>query len=229
MGEADPVGVTQQKKNTHEHQLFCLPPSHTLTHTHTSLLSPPSGVCERGRVCLTYLCWTFNPFSTLSSQWEPHSSSPRLISLWEDNMTDAATNMRLKLPITCFILEIILIILFGTLVQYDHETDAKQWHNQSHEDYENDFYFRYPSECQRFQRGSGVRMHWLLICSLLRWSIGGFLSHASITMLVLVKKKIFDCFCRLLSCFTGEKRSWQQSPWWCSASIFFRTCSECQD
>uniref|UniRef100_A0A674PR71 Rh family B glycoprotein n=1 Tax=Takifugu rubripes TaxID=31033 RepID=A0A674PR71_TAKRU len=40
---------------------------------------------------------------------------------------------------------IILIILFGTLVQYDYETDAKEWHNTSHQDYENDFYFRYPS------------------------------------------------------------------------------------
>lgn len=61
-------------------------------------------------------------------------------------MTDAATNMRLKLPITCIILEVILIILFGTLVEYDHETDARKWHNTSHQDYENDFYFRYPSE-----------------------------------------------------------------------------------
>ena len=62
-------------------------------------------------------------------------------------MTDAATNMRLKLPLTCFILEIILIILFGVLVQYDHETDASAWHNQTHPDYTNDFYYRYPSEC----------------------------------------------------------------------------------
>lgn len=61
-------------------------------------------------------------------------------------MTDVATNMRLKLPVTCFILEIILIILFGTLVQYDYETDAKEWHNRSQSDYENDFYYRYPSE-----------------------------------------------------------------------------------
>lgn len=61
-------------------------------------------------------------------------------------MTDTATNMRLKLPATCIILEIILIILFGTLVEYDHETDARLWHNSSHKDYENDFYFRYPSE-----------------------------------------------------------------------------------
>lgn len=61
-------------------------------------------------------------------------------------MTDASTNMRLKLPAVCFVLELILIILFGALVQYDHETDAKAWHNQSHADYENDFYYRYPSE-----------------------------------------------------------------------------------
>lgn len=64
----------------------------------------------------------------------------------EDKMTDTSTNMRLKLPVVCFILEIILIILFGTLVQYNYETDAKEWHNKSHEDYENDFYYRYPSE-----------------------------------------------------------------------------------
>lgn len=61
-------------------------------------------------------------------------------------MTDTSTNMRLKLPITCIILEIILIILFGTLVQYNQETDAREWHNTTHQDYENDFYFRYPSE-----------------------------------------------------------------------------------
>ncbi|KAG7221168.1 hypothetical protein INR49_017487 [Caranx melampygus] len=63
-------------------------------------------------------------------------------------MTDAATNMRVKLPLTCFILEIILIILFGVLVQYDYETDAREWHNSTHSghgDYENDFYYRYPS------------------------------------------------------------------------------------
>uniref|UniRef100_A0A3Q0RHZ7 Rh family B glycoprotein n=1 Tax=Amphilophus citrinellus TaxID=61819 RepID=A0A3Q0RHZ7_AMPCI len=72
-------------------------------------------------------------------------------------MANTATNMRLKLPITCFILEIILIILFGVLVQYDNETDAKKWHGMTHgnhsdhqkdvehKDYENDFYYRYPS------------------------------------------------------------------------------------
>uniref|UniRef100_UPI0037E844AC ammonium transporter Rh type B n=1 Tax=Semicossyphus pulcher TaxID=241346 RepID=UPI0037E844AC len=60
-------------------------------------------------------------------------------------MTDASTNMRLKLPVICFILEIILIILFGALVEYNYETDAKAWHNKTHSDYDNDFYYRYPS------------------------------------------------------------------------------------
>lgn len=60
-------------------------------------------------------------------------------------MTDTNTNMRLKLPITCFILEIILIILFGVLVEYDEETDAKKWHHLNHSEYDNDFYYRYPS------------------------------------------------------------------------------------
>ncbi|XP_033837140.1 ammonium transporter Rh type B [Periophthalmus magnuspinnatus] len=63
-------------------------------------------------------------------------------------MTDAATNLRLKLPSTCLILEIILMILFGTLVQYDHETDAKEWHEHLHNgsnNGHNDFYYRYPS------------------------------------------------------------------------------------
>nr|AGA93879.1 RhBG [Porichthys notatus] len=60
-------------------------------------------------------------------------------------MTDTATNMRVKLPLICFILEIILIILFGALVQYDSEVDAKEWHHMNHTDYDNDFYYRYPS------------------------------------------------------------------------------------
>uniref|UniRef100_A0AAV2MET2 Sema domain-containing protein n=1 Tax=Knipowitschia caucasica TaxID=637954 RepID=A0AAV2MET2_KNICA len=63
-------------------------------------------------------------------------------------MTHAATNMRLKLPSTCLVLEIILMILFGTLVQYDYETDAKEWHEHKHNgstDGDNDFYYRYPN------------------------------------------------------------------------------------
>ncbi|XP_037532064.1 ammonium transporter Rh type B [Nematolebias whitei] len=64
-------------------------------------------------------------------------------------MTDTSTNMRLKLPVICFILEIILIILFGVLVEYDHDTDSKLFnkHNNhhNHSDAENEFYYRYPS------------------------------------------------------------------------------------
>jgi len=60
-------------------------------------------------------------------------------------MPGAATNMRVKLPVICLVLQIILIILFGVLVQYDHDTDAKQWHKGNQSDYENDFYYRYPS------------------------------------------------------------------------------------
>ncbi|XP_036394333.1 ammonium transporter Rh type B [Megalops cyprinoides] len=64
-------------------------------------------------------------------------------------MTDYKTNLRLKLPITCIILEVILIILFATLVQYDDDTDAKHWHENmekhNESNYENEFYFRYPS------------------------------------------------------------------------------------
>lgn len=57
------------------------------------------------------------------------------------------TSMKIRLPVACFILEIILIILFGTLVVYDHETDAKLWHEEvaNGTNIENDFYYRYPS------------------------------------------------------------------------------------
>uniref|UniRef100_A0A8C8FEL5 Ammonium transporter AmtB-like domain-containing protein n=1 Tax=Oncorhynchus tshawytscha TaxID=74940 RepID=A0A8C8FEL5_ONCTS len=63
-------------------------------------------------------------------------------------MTNSATNLRLKLPMACIILEVIIIILFGTLVQYDDETDAKLWHKEianGSSNYDNDFYYRYPS------------------------------------------------------------------------------------
>ncbi|XP_047455267.1 ammonium transporter Rh type B [Mugil cephalus] len=64
-------------------------------------------------------------------------------------MTDSSTNMRLKLPITCLILEIILIILFGTLVEYDYDTDAARFNSDrngsQHDPMQNEFYYRYPS------------------------------------------------------------------------------------
>ena len=85
-------------------------------------------------------------------------------------MPGAATNMRVKLPVICLVLQIILIILFGVLVQYNHDTDAKQWHKGNQSDYENDFYYRYPSECRGKVKGylggcGSSRGHVLEMCS----------------------------------------------------------------
>ncbi|XP_076844586.1 ammonium transporter Rh type B [Brachyhypopomus gauderio] len=65
-------------------------------------------------------------------------------------MANTSTNMRLRLPITCIVLEVILIILFGVAVEYDHDAGGQDLHkNHSHDPhdhvYENSFYYRYPS------------------------------------------------------------------------------------
>ncbi|KAL4646768.1 ammonium transporter Rh type B-like [Arapaima gigas] len=64
-------------------------------------------------------------------------------------MAEFNTNLRLKLPLICIILEVILIILFGVFVKYDSETDSRLWHEElthhNKSNYDNDFYFRYPS------------------------------------------------------------------------------------
>ncbi|OCT69229.1 hypothetical protein XELAEV_18040540mg [Xenopus laevis] len=64
-------------------------------------------------------------------------------------MTGYSTNMRIKLPLFCLILQFITIILFAVFVRYDHESDARGWHdelkNHSTANADNDFYFRYPS------------------------------------------------------------------------------------
>ncbi|XP_063295829.1 ammonium transporter Rh type B [Pelobates fuscus] len=60
-----------------------------------------------------------------------------------------STNMRVKLPIFCLLLEAVTILLFAVFVRYNDETDASEWHdrmkkhNESNAD--NDFYFRYAS------------------------------------------------------------------------------------
>lgn len=65
-------------------------------------------------------------------------------------MGDSSTNMRIRLPVLCIVLEVILIILFGVLVEYDEHTDGKKWNakgnHSHHQDYENEFYYRYPSK-----------------------------------------------------------------------------------
>ncbi|XP_069480407.1 ammonium transporter Rh type C [Ambystoma mexicanum] len=59
------------------------------------------------------------------------------------------TNMRIGLPVVCFVWEVAMIILFGIFVRYD-EFSSPLWpeymkqHNITSES-ENDFYYRYPS------------------------------------------------------------------------------------
>ncbi|XP_067832123.1 myocyte-specific enhancer factor 2A-like [Heptranchias perlo] len=64
-------------------------------------------------------------------------------------MSNASTNMRLKLPLLCLFLQLKMIILFAIFVRYDSHTDPREWFRlKAHEnltDVENDFYFRYPS------------------------------------------------------------------------------------
>lgn len=58
-----------------------------------------------------------------------------------------SAKMRLRLPLICIILEVILIILFGVLVEYNDDTDAKKWNkNNSTDPAMNEFYYRYPSK-----------------------------------------------------------------------------------
>ncbi|MBN3282733.1 RHCG protein, partial [Polyodon spathula] len=59
------------------------------------------------------------------------------------------SNVRLSLPMVCFIWEIAMIILFGVFIRYNEESDA-HWTERRKEknissDIENDFYYRYPS------------------------------------------------------------------------------------
>ncbi|XP_074836849.1 ammonium transporter Rh type B [Carettochelys insculpta] len=64
-------------------------------------------------------------------------------------MSSHATNLRLKLPAMCFLLQLFTIILFAVFVRYDQETSARLWHeelmNHNKSNLDNDFYFRYPS------------------------------------------------------------------------------------
>ncbi|XP_042637615.1 ammonium transporter Rh type C [Orycteropus afer afer] len=59
------------------------------------------------------------------------------------------TNLRWRLPLICFFLEVALVVLFGVFVRYDFEADAhwpeEKRHRNIASDFENDFYYRYPS------------------------------------------------------------------------------------
>lgn len=60
------------------------------------------------------------------------------------------TNLRWRLPVTCLLLQVALVVLFGVFVRYDmdadpHWIDKKEAENST-SDMENEFYYRYPSK-----------------------------------------------------------------------------------
>ncbi|XP_048185589.1 ammonium transporter Rh type C isoform X1 [Perognathus longimembris pacificus] len=63
------------------------------------------------------------------------------------------TNLRWRLPVTCLVLQVAMLVLFGVFVRYDEDADAHWWEprgpgNGSREgarDLDNEFYYRYPS------------------------------------------------------------------------------------
>lgn len=58
-----------------------------------------------------------------------------------------AAGRRLQLPLLCLLLQGATAILFAVFVRYDSETDAALWHGGNRSSSDNEFYFRYPSEC----------------------------------------------------------------------------------
>lgn len=60
------------------------------------------------------------------------------------------TNLRGRLPITCLILQVTMVVLFGVFVRYDIQADAHWWLEKKRKnissDVENEFYYRYPSK-----------------------------------------------------------------------------------
>lgn len=63
------------------------------------------------------------------------------------------TDLRWRLPLTCLLLQVALVVLFGVFVRYNPDADA-HWvedkqHANSSSDLDNEFYYRYPSKCRR--------------------------------------------------------------------------------
>lgn len=63
------------------------------------------------------------------------------------------TNLRWRLPLTCLLLQVIMVILFGVFVRYDPDADA-HWIEERlgrniSSDMDNEFYYRYPSKSGR--------------------------------------------------------------------------------
>lgn len=68
----------------------------------------------------------------------------------ENRKMSKNTNIRISLPVVCFVWQIAMIILFGVFIRYDEESDTHWIEHMSKESIpshvENDFYYRYPSK-----------------------------------------------------------------------------------
>lgn len=60
------------------------------------------------------------------------------------------TNLRVRLPVICLVLQVVMVVLFGVFVRYDIQADARWWLEKKlkniSSDIENDFYYRYSSK-----------------------------------------------------------------------------------
>lgn len=60
------------------------------------------------------------------------------------------TNLRVRLPVICLVLQVVMVVLFGVFVRYDVQADARWWLEKKlkniSSDIENDFYYRYSSK-----------------------------------------------------------------------------------
>ncbi|XP_058016753.1 uncharacterized protein LOC131186843 [Ahaetulla prasina] len=65
-------------------------------------------------------------------------------------MSGHPTNLRVKLPLLCALLQLATVLLFAFFVQYDSHTSPRLWHEEmqlhSKGPLDNEFYPRYPSE-----------------------------------------------------------------------------------
>lgn len=74
----------------------------------------------------------------------------RSVELWAVRSMAWNTNLRWRLPITCLVLQVIMVVLFGVFVRYEVQADTSWWLEKKRKnissDLENEFYYRYPSK-----------------------------------------------------------------------------------
>lgn len=65
------------------------------------------------------------------------------------------TNLRWRLPATCLLLEVAMVVLFGVFVRYQPDADARWTEDKLSRnvtsDLDNEFYYRYPSKSGEVQ------------------------------------------------------------------------------